>query len=118
MAKEIGASKRVQFLLANKVFHHNEYTVKGEDWELKIAAYSDQRIGPFGVLSLQERFKELKERYAKRENKNVNHPKIDIFIICAFEIEKQLFSHVSLTENQINDVSIKRYIEEYAKSNE
>lgn len=113
MVQELRASERLQLILKNKVFNNNEFTLKTEDWEIKIAAYADQRIGPFGVLSLKERFRELKERYAQRDNKNVNNPKIDIFIDCAFKIERQIFQHININPEEINDQSITSYFKTF-----
>ena len=111
MSEELGISKRLKFILKNHVFNNNEATADSNDWEVKIASYADQRIGPFGVLSLEQRFVELKERYADRENKNVNNPKIDVFIDCAFKIERQVLSNTTLKPEDINNASIKKYVE-------
>jgi hypothetical protein len=111
MAEELEISQRLAFILKNKVFNNNEFTAQSDDWDIKIAAYADQKIGPFGVLTLEERFRELKERYAQKENQNTNNPKIDIFIDCAFQIEKQVLSNTSLNSEDINDESIKKYID-------
>lgn len=113
IAGELGINERLKFILKNKVFNNNEFTAQSNDWEIKIAAYADQKIGPFGVLTLKERFKELKERYAQRENKNTNNFKIDVFIDCAFQIEKQLISNIFLKPEDINDESIKKYINSF-----
>lgn len=113
IANELKLSKRLKFILKNKVFNNNEFTVKSNDWEIKIAAYADQRIGPFGVLPLKERFAELKRRYKKKENKNVNNPKLGIFIECAFQIEKQVLRNTNLKPADINDESIKKYMDSY-----
>jgi hypothetical protein len=113
IAEELGINERLRFILKNKVFNNNENTAKSNDWEIKIAAYADQRIGPFGVLSLEERFRDLKQRYYQKENNNVNNPKIDIFIKCAFEIEKQILSNTNLKPEDIDDRSIKKYLDSF-----
>ena len=109
IAEELEVSERLKFILENKVFNNNEYIADCDDWEIKIAAYSDQRIGPFGILSLNERFSELKKRYANKDNKNVNNPKIDVFIDCAFKIEKQVLGNTSLKAEDINDEVVKYF---------
>ncbi len=113
IADELKVSERMKFVLKNKVFNNNEFIAKSDDYEIKIAAYADQRIGPFGILSLKERFRELKERYALRENQNVNNPKINVFIQCAFEIEEQVLHNTSLHPKDINDKSIKPYLKRF-----
>ncbi len=113
IAKELGMSKREQTILKKKVFNNNEETAKSNDWEIKICAYADQRVGPFGILSLKKRFSDLKKRYARRENKNVNNPKLNIFIACAYEIEKQIFSHTKIRKEDVFDESVKKYMNNY-----
>ena len=113
IADELEVSERLKFILKNKVFSNNEFIVKSNDWEIKIAAYADQRTGPFGILPLKERFKELKERYAQRNSENANNSKTDIFIKCAFQIEEQVLKNSSLNPENINDESIKKYIENF-----
>jgi len=101
MCEELNVNKRITELIEKHVFNNNENTLKENDFDVKIAAYSDQRIGPFNIMSLDDRFKELKERYAKRDSKNVNNPKVDLFIDCAFKIEKQIFANVKIKPEEI-----------------
>ena len=113
MVDELGISERLKFILKNHVFNNNEATVKSNDWETKITAYVDQRVGPFGVLSLKQRFRDLKERYSQKENENVNNPKIDIFIDCAFELEKQVLDNTTIGPKSINDKSVEKYLNNF-----
>ncbi len=110
IAEELKVSPRVRDILKKKIFMNNEETAGSKDWDVKIAAYSDQRSGPCGVLTLDERFKDLKRRYAKSANKNLDDPKIDAFIRCAFMIEKQVLSNTDITSVDINDISIDKYV--------
>jgi 5'-deoxynucleotidase YfbR-like HD superfamily hydrolase len=101
MCEELNVDKRIIELIEKHVFNNNENTLNSNDFDVKIAAYSDQRIGPFSIMSLEDRFKELKERYANRKNLNTNNPKIDLFIDCAFKIEKQIFENVKIKPEDI-----------------
>lgn len=98
---ELNVNQRIKKIIKKHVFNNNEDTLKSKDWEVKIAAYCDQRIGPYNIMSLDDRFKELKERYAKRDSKNVNNPKLELFIDCAFKIEQQIFENVKIKPEDI-----------------
>lgn len=69
-------------------------------WEQKICYYSDMRVGPFGVLSLAQRFEDLKKRYPHSVKK------IDRNYIQCCHIEELLqevttIDIVSIDEKQI-----------------
>ncbi len=98
---ELKVNERVKKIVKKHVFNNNEDTLKSLDWDVKIAAYSDQRIGPYGILSLEDRFNELKKRYANRDHARVNNSKIDLFIDCAFKIEKQIFANTKIKPEDI-----------------
>ena len=77
----------------------------------KICIYSDNRVTPHGVVSAEERSLEAKERYKDHPhafdeesrqffNKNLNL------------IEKQIFSHSNIKPEEINDLSIEKYLVE------
>lgn len=111
MVQEIGVSGRLLFLLKNQKFLNNEFTMNSSDGELKICSYADQRIGPFGVLSLKERFKDFAQRY--RHDKRYPPEAIQKIVACAFEIEKQILANMKLRAEEINDETIKQYVEQY-----
>ena len=117
MIDELNVSNKVKFLLKEHIFVKNELTLNSDDWELKICAYADQRIGPFGVLNLKDRFDEVKKRYADRPNQSVHNKKFDIFVECSFKIEGQVLKNVSLSSDEINDESIKSYLTKYLNIN-
>jgi len=106
VASDLGLSTRVLWLVINKIFIHNEMISASNDYELKICAYSDQHIGPCGVVSLEERFSELRRRYGSRTNASINHPRIEYLIGSAFEIERQVLESTSLESAQITDSAI------------
>src|SRR3989344_8862861 len=63
MASEIGVSNAISHLLDNLDFGKTDSIADGNDWVLKLCAYSDFRVGPFGVVSLRERIDDLRRRY-------------------------------------------------------
>ena len=113
MVSELNISDRLMFLLPRKIFIKNEETLKSNDWELKICAYSDQRVGPYGIMSLLERLNEFKQRVTREPTTWSLDPKTDYYIGCAVKIEEQIFSNESITPMDINDETAKPYIEKY-----
>jgi hypothetical protein len=108
IASELGVSERIRDLLQRKLFIRNAETLASEDWELKICAYSDQRVGPYGVLPLVERLREAKERYRGVPYASVNTPGFEHLVDCAILIEQQLQQFVDrplggITESLVED---------------
>lgn len=110
MVDEIGIPERVRALLVGHIFKNNENILTSDDWEMKIAAYADQRVSPLGVLTVRERLNEAKERYA-RTGRRI--PDLDSLMGCSLKIEKQLLRNLSLSEKEINDKAIQKYMKKY-----
>ncbi len=113
MANELNMSKQLIFILNHKILLKNDFILNSNDYNIKIAAYCDQRIGPFGILPLKVRFAEIKERYGKRTGTNLNTPKLDFFMECGIKIEEQIFQHLKITPDNINDQSIVSYFKSF-----
>ncbi len=111
VATELGLDRRILWLVINKIFIHNEMISASNDYELKICAYADQHIGPRGVVSLEERFSELRRRYGSRLKASINHPRIEHLIDSAFAIERQVIESSSLESAQITDSAIAATLE-------
>lgn len=109
IARELGAAPRILHLLQHNDFFKLDAIRTGSDWEQKIGKYADLRVAPFGVVSLAERFKDIKKRYAGR----VPLEKVDARIDDAYEIEKQVLSNTSLKAEDINDEAIKKYVDSF-----
>jgi hypothetical protein len=104
MVREINANENIIELIENAEFFKNVETLKSTEWERKICAYSDQRIGPYGILELDERYEEHKNRY-KRDKEYHSKLRMDCFE-AGLEIEKEIKKHIKLklgneTINQI-----------------
>lgn len=67
MVSEIGAGARVSFLVSNMIYENIGDVLKSNDLELKVCTYADQRVAPSGVVSVKQRFSDLRLRYAGRE---------------------------------------------------
>ena len=85
---------------------------KDQEKMKKICAYCNQRVAPNGVVGIKERLEDAKVRY-KDKPLSVwsNEEKANNLIECSLGIEKQIMEHCKLKPEDINDNTIKAYIE-------
>jgi hypothetical protein len=62
--QEITNNQKILYLIKHSHGNHLDDFINSNQWELKICYYADMRIGPFGLISLDERFTDLKKRYS------------------------------------------------------
>lgn len=112
IGKQEGLTEKELTILDGKRSRKNEETLKSNSYERKICAYCDQRVVPDGVVSIKERLEDAKVRY-KNKPLSVwsNEEKANHLIDCSLGIEKQIMEHCKLNTEDINDVTIKEYIE-------
>jgi hypothetical protein len=112
MARELGVPERVMALLEQDDFRNLEAVAAGNDWEQKIGKYSDYRGGPLRVVLLADRIADLRKRYAGKIiiTHDPNLEKINNAMIL---IEKQVISNTTLKPEDINEQSIKKYLDKY-----
>lgn len=113
IGKQEGLTEQELTILDGKRSIKNEETLKSNSYERKICAYCDQRVAPDGVVSIKERLEDAKVRY-KNKPLSVwsNEEKANHLIECSLGIEKQIMEYCKLKPEDINDVSIKEYIEQ------
>ena len=112
IGKQEGLTEQELTILDGKRSRKNEETLKSNSYERKICAYCDQRVAPDGVVSIKERLEDAKVRY-KNKPLSVwsNEEKANYLIECSLGIEKQIIQYCKLKPEDINDFSIKEYIE-------
>jgi hypothetical protein len=116
IAKELHTSETVLNLINSIGFSHSVETSNDNHFEIKICCYADMRVNPFGIVALEERLADVRERYER--NKSVDREHVTntddriIFENSQQEIEKQIFAHSKITPEDINDKSTTSYIEE------
>lgn len=111
IANEIGVPSLVIRLMEEKQFVNNKETASSTDFERKIAAYADQRVSPYGVVSLKERLWEAKERYRNIQTASVNVKNFDELFESAMEIENQIEKWCKRPLSEITDEVIKPIME-------
>ena len=116
IGKQEGLTEKEIVILDGKRSRKNEETLKSNSYERKICAYSDQRVAQDGVVGIKERLEDAKIRY-KDKPLSVwsNEEKANHLIECSLGIEKQIMEHCKLNPEDINDDSIKTYIERLKK---
>ncbi len=110
ISKELGVSSYIYDIIDSVDSSYVEIISKEEDFGKKICFYADNRVTPYGVASLLERNVEAKERYKNHPHSFTEEERI-YFMKNNIEIEKQIFSHTSIRPEDINDESIKNYLE-------
>lgn len=65
MLEELQITKNIQKRIYAMGYWDVENVVNSNDWYVKVALYSDLRVGPFGILSLQERLNDIHTRLPK-----------------------------------------------------
>ena len=108
VAKELGVNDRIIELIDCISFLGAPQNAKGAGFGKKIMQYSDDRVGPMGVVSLEERFADLRKRYIHHKTASSER---DDFENAVREIEKQIFEHCKIRPEDITEEAIKPYIE-------
>ena len=116
IGKQEGLTEKEIIILDEKRSRKNEETLKSDSYERKICAYCDQRVAPDGVVGIKERLEDAKVRY-KDKTLSVwsNEEKANYLIECSLGIERQIMEYCKLNPEDINDNSIKTYIEQLKK---
>lgn len=95
ICKEIGLSERVQMLINKLKWSNSLSIIKNQDFESAICIYCDMRIGPFGILSLQERLTNLQKRNTMFD--------FDFISSSAASLEKFIQRNISVSTDLITD---------------
>ena len=108
IVKELGVSARIMEIIDSVSFLGAPETAAGPDFGGKIAQYCDDRVAPAGVVSLEDRFSDLRVRYGHRED---NSGARDNFERAVREMERQIFANTKIKPDYITDETVKPIIE-------
>ena len=115
VAREIGLPRGAYQLLAGLGFSKLEKILLDASDEQKICEYADLRVGPYGVLPLEERLNEGRARYLKTRNSRPHYDNEDTFnklVEAGKKLEEQVMSLTPLSANDITDAAIQNSTEE------
>jgi len=109
---EITTDQRILHLFENSKGDSIKDFIDGEEWDRKISYYCDMRVGPLGVVTLGQRFDDLKDRYAMRDTMlQQRYCFLDGYRNRCSIIEQQIQSIVSIRLRNINDTMVNKEIE-------
>lgn len=112
IAREVGVAEEVLRLMEEKQFLRNIETAAAPDWERKIAAYADQRVSPYGVVGLDQRLQEARERYREVPTASVNANQFDALVAAGKQIEEQIARHCRRPLMALSDAEIAPYVDQ------
>lgn len=105
IAQELVVSPNVVFLTSQDRFSLLCQHRDSDDMNVKIMHYADTRVGPYGVLSYDERMNEAKKRYKNRKDIPKEEERQRL-AACGKEIEKQIFAKCKIKPEDINDETV------------
>jgi len=113
IAKELGVAERIISYIDSTGFTKIPYNLKEGSMEEKICNYSDMRVGPFGLLSLEDRMNEGWQRYKDRKDRTLaRDEEREIIVRDAFLLEGSIFENSTLKPEDLNDVSIESTVKD------
>lgn len=111
IAKAIGLNAKATECLNHIGFSNLSRNEKGNSFENKICNYSDMRVGPHGIISLEERYIDGHKRYSGSKHM-VASEKYEELAQSGRMIENQIFETASIRPEEITDEKIKNLMEE------
>jgi len=118
IGREIGLPEHIIDIMNKTGFSKIGSVVEAHSLELKICQYADSRVGPHGVLSLDARLEEGRERYvAGKKNKAYydTDAGFEKLAAAAHELERQIFSALTIRPEDINDMTVVPGIEKLSQ---
>ena len=83
----------------------------GNDFKIKICKYSDLRVSPVGVVSLEDRLSDGKKRYVDQLNNKYSLADFKRLASYANKVEQQIFEHCKIKPEDINDKTVSPLLE-------
>jgi hypothetical protein len=116
IVKEIGVSERVIELIDSISFLKTKSNLESKDLTKMICAYSDDRVDPRGVVSLEGRIIDLEKRYGPRYPSEEDKERRRIFATQARLVEQYIFEHSTTLPEEIGDQSVEKYFDQLKKT--
>ncbi len=100
---ELGVNQRIRELVDCVGFDQGPDNAQSPDFGKKICQYADDRVGPKGIISLEERFADLRKRYEHHKNDTQER---DNFENSLRQIERQIFEHCKIKSSDITEAEV------------
>jgi hypothetical protein len=105
IALEANLPKKIINMIDHIGFSNGTKNEIEKSYENKICNYSDMRVGPFGVLSLNERISEGNRRYTGKKHA-ITSDSFESLANSLRKIEQQIFSKCKIKPEDITDEAI------------
>ncbi|MBC7981682.1 HD domain-containing protein [Candidatus Parcubacteria bacterium] len=112
ICEELGLSDIQKSYLNLVGFSKTKKALAGDLLEQKICCYADMRVGPHGVLTVEDRLADGRKRYEGRKDKAVASEQFEEYASALRELENQIFSQTTILPIDITDQSIEPIIGE------
>lgn len=104
--EEIGVVSRVKELVQSIGFFQAQSNVENSDFEKKMCDYADTRVDPHGIVSLEDRLKDLHRRYIKLFPSQDDLKRRDHFAELMYQLEGQVFAHCTARPEEITNEAL------------
>lgn len=111
IAKEIGISEDIIYILENTGSSKLSSTIDSNNWYLKVCSYADFRVSPKNIVSITERFDEIIQRYSGGDHILANIEKTEHKKHLALVLEKQIQDKSKNLLSEINDDKVAPIVE-------
>lgn len=111
IAGEVGVSALTREYIEAFGFSKAEAAARDGSIEKKICCYADQRVAPYGVVSLSGRMEEARVRYAGRSFRESDPAFAARQFAALGEIERQIFAHAAIMPDAVTDDMCKKYFQ-------
>ncbi|HRN70678.1 MAG TPA: HD domain-containing protein [Candidatus Woesebacteria bacterium] len=111
IAKEIQMAPRIIQLIDRFYFLKAQENEKIDDYGAKICAYADMRVEPHHIVSLKGRLEEGKRRFYQNTPQLFDNAVFQTMTASLGEIEKQIFSKITIKPTDITDATVSPFIE-------
>ena len=112
ICKDAGLSEQIRMLIRDIGFSKLG-TIMTKPWGLKVFQYADLRVGPHGVLSLEARLAEGRERYRGHKEYSVagRPERYERLVREARELERHVFATAAIAPEDIIEQSVEPFFE-------
>ena len=108
IARDIGVSENIIALMDGMGFSKSSHILNEGSLELQILEYADQRVAPYGIVSMMERLQEGHERYKARVRSDYGEDdrRFEENLETLQELERKLFSGLAITPSSLTEESL------------
>ncbi len=108
LARQSGVDEKVLEILDAVGSAKLQKALETTDWNKKIACYSDFRIGPFGVLTVNERFDDIVARYRGRGHAMSDIEETERKRHRCLQLENELQAHLTFNLQTLDASQIEK----------